>query len=545
MPARACEPGDDGFINFRGEDGSLTANCEPFSFKGLNWYGSEGVNGVLEGLNHFTMSYYFEFMRKHRFNAMRFLFNHQSVLNNAPIPTTIINPIKNPDLISMETGHGVPYIEMIKVTARTAARSNILVVIAAHRLTPNGWPGNGLWYSDEVPESRVKESWTKLAEELCGDWNVVGVDLYNEPHKATWGQGLATTRWDLAAKRLGDHVLSKCPRWLILVEGIAVGAPEDGGQSRGYWWGENLVGVRSHPIDLVDNSKLIYAPHTYGPSTFMQSYFRERDFPSNLPQVWGQHFLNAKESSGTPFVIGEFGGKGASREDISWQRKAIQYFPTQHVGLFYFCLNPTSEDTGGILDSDWHTPIMLKLDLLSLLPSTDVAKLHQMRAAPPRRSLRPLRQPPRDPPRRRPRHCHRRLPGRARRRERRGLHPRPAPRRRCLRPPSTCSEAPSPSCSKTSGRAWRTRAGPCRPRRTQPSRRWAPCGAWPSAAPRRSPPWPYSSCSAMPSTCAGASLRRSTASSAAGARRRRCTPPTSDRGRSARRARPATRRSRS
>ena len=140
------------------------------------------------------------------------------------------------------------------VTARTAARSNILVVIAAHRLTPNGWPGNGLWYSDEVPESRVKESWTKLAEELCGDWNVVGVDLYNEPHKATWGQGLATTRWDLAAKRLGDHVLSKCPRWLILVEGIAVGAPEDGGQGRGYWWGENLVGVRSHPIDLVDNS---------------------------------------------------------------------------------------------------------------------------------------------------------------------------------------------------------------------------------------------------------------------------------------------------
>ena len=382
MTGHPCDVSNDGIINFRGEQGVLMANCKAFSFKGINWYGSEGINGVLEGLNHFSMSHYFDFLREHKFNAMRFLFNHESVLNDAPIPTLMINPIKNPELIDSETGHGIPYVEMIKVTAQAAAEKDVLVVIAAHRLTPDGWPGNGLWYSDQMPESRVKESWTKLANALCGQWNVVAVDLQNEPHKATWGQGVAATRWDLAAKRLGDHVLSVCPRWLVFVEGIAVGAPEDGGPEQGYWWGENLVGARSHPISLNDPSKLVYSPHTYGPSTYMQTYFKERGFPSNMPSVWGRHFLDATHAHSAPVVIGEFGGRGQAREDIAWQRKAIAYFPTQKVGMFYFCLNPTSEDTGGILEDNWYTPVYSKLNLLHELPSTDVASLRAMRAAP-------------------------------------------------------------------------------------------------------------------------------------------------------------------
>ena len=184
----------------------------------------------------------------------------------------------------------------------------------------------------------------------------------------------------------------------MFVEGIAVGAPDDGGPEQGYWWGENLVGARSHPIALTNPSKLVYSPHTYGPSTYMQSYFKERGFPSNMPSIWGRHFLDATQVHPAPVVIGEFGGRGQAGEDIRWQRKAIDYFPTQNVGLFYFCLNPTSEDTGGILEDNWYTPVHSKLNLLRELPSTDVASLRAMRAAPHPPPSPPLPPPPSPPP---------------------------------------------------------------------------------------------------------------------------------------------------
>ena len=42
------------------------------------------------------------------------------------------------------------------------------------------------------------------------------------------------------------------------------------------------------------------------------------------------------------------------------------------TGLYYFALNPTSSDTGGLLKDDWTMPETAKLDALSALPATDV-----------------------------------------------------------------------------------------------------------------------------------------------------------------------------
>eukprot|EP00966_Prymnesium_polylepis_P177823 4117984-Prymnesium_polylepis.1 len=260
---------------------------------------------------------------------------------------------------------------MFKQLAISAAESNILILLAAHRVSPEAWPGDGLWYDSSISEQSTMDSWTKIAEELCGQWNVVAVDVFNEPHKATWGQGGDDTRWDKAATRLGNHILSKCPRWLVFVEGINFGAPGDGGVVNGYWWGENLVGALFAPVKLSDQSKLVYAPHTYGPSTYMQKYFKVPNFPENMPEVWNDHFLAAKKATKVPMVIGEMGGDGIDLDRV-WQKKAMEYFPTQDVGIFYFCINPTSEDTGGVLAEDWRTAVQFKLDLLALLPATDV-----------------------------------------------------------------------------------------------------------------------------------------------------------------------------
>eukprot|EP00966_Prymnesium_polylepis_P169584 3921327-Prymnesium_polylepis.1 len=212
-----------------------------------------------------------------------------------------------------------------------------------------------------------------------------------------------------AARNAGDYVLSKCPRWLIFVEGVgykpgaagvnSLGIPGDNDKG-GYWWGGNLVGVASAPVQLSDMTRLVYSPHVYGPGVYNQDYFKAADFPNNIEAVWESHFGFVEKATGQPIVVGEMGG-WYTGDDKRWQVCAwrrgpagqngcvptrdskaliapvrvqarlrrvlppsacrLQHCRLQHCcaqdwavpqmkangwGLFYFALNPGSEDTG-------------------------------------------------------------------------------------------------------------------------------------------------------------------------------------------------------
>lgn len=133
---------------------------------------------------------------------------------------------------------GMRYLEMFKKIAEVAADHGILIMMAAHRLNPKAWPGNGLWYDAVTSEARVMQSWNAISQLLCGQWNVFAADLQNEPWASSWGKngGLAND-WGLAAQRLGDNVLRTCARWLIFVEGVGYepGAAECDGSGAGIW----------------------------------------------------------------------------------------------------------------------------------------------------------------------------------------------------------------------------------------------------------------------------------------------------------------------
>lgn len=161
------------------------------------------------------------FLKQYKFNAIRFLFNHQTVLSNATLepPDTVKYgvgaPWEAPELENFK------YLDMFLKLAQVAAEHGVLIMMACHRLTPSAWPGDGLWYDAVITEARVKKSWTMLAQKLCSQWNVFAVDLQNEPHASSWAKGGGTQEdWGHAAERLGNHVLSVCPRWLIMVEGV-------------------------------------------------------------------------------------------------------------------------------------------------------------------------------------------------------------------------------------------------------------------------------------------------------------------------------------
>lgn len=197
----------------------------------------------------------------------------------------------------------------------------------------------------------------------------MGADVLNEPHGAKWAD------WAGVASQLGEFVLSKCARWLVFVEGVA---HEGRGGKGEYFWGENLEGAASRPVRLSKPDKLVYSPHVYGPGDGSEDhhmpYFDRKDFPSNLDAIWERHFgyLAAAAPGQQPqhtVVVGEWGGIYVGR-DKAWQDQFAGFLRRKRLSSFYWCLNPNSADTGGLLDSQWTNPEQAKLRLLESLPST-------------------------------------------------------------------------------------------------------------------------------------------------------------------------------
>ena len=52
-------------------------------------------------------------------------------------------------------------------------------------------------------------------------------------------------------------------------------------------------------------------------------------------------------------MVGEWGGK-LTGPDAAWQKAFAAYLRERQIGSFYWCLNPTSRDTGGLLLNDWQ-----------------------------------------------------------------------------------------------------------------------------------------------------------------------------------------------
>ena len=109
--AASAEDGE--VIEFEARDGSLWANGQPFSVRGVNWYGSESRTGAPNGLDHHSLDWYMKWIATEGFNSIRLLFNHQSALANGPIETA--------DLAHEPALRGKRYLEMFQHVAAEAA----------------------------------------------------------------------------------------------------------------------------------------------------------------------------------------------------------------------------------------------------------------------------------------------------------------------------------------------------------------------------------------------------------------------------------------
>jgi endoglucanase len=307
---------------------------------GLSWFGLETSNFAPHGLWSRSMASMLDQIQSLGYNMLRVPFSSQ--LFDAGSTPTGVDFAQNPDLV------GKSGLEILDALIAGARQRHMRVILDRHR--PDANAQSALWYTAQYPETRWIDDWKMLATRYANDATVIGVDLHNEPHDpATWGDDNAATDWRLAAERAGNAVLAINPHLLIVVEGIQT----VGGST--YWWGGNLKNAGTSPVRLSVANQLVYSAHDYPASVFNQTWFSAPDYPANLSAVWDQNWGYLAEQGIAPVWIGEFGTLDQSASDKQWLAAMAGYITSHQLSFAFWCWNPDSGDTGGILADDWQT----------------------------------------------------------------------------------------------------------------------------------------------------------------------------------------------
>jgi len=344
---------------------------------GVNWFGFETSNYVVHGL--WTRDYksMLQQIKDLGFNCVRLPWSNAMIgqnPNGIQIGGTQIDGYTGQVGLNVDL-EGLSSMEVLDRIIDEAGNLGLKIILDNHSRAADGYMSEELWYTDSCPESQWISDWQMMASRYSSDSHVVGFDLNNEPHgAATWGDGTSSTNWNEAAARCGQAILAIKPDALIIVEGVEKAAviPDDDNYQPEtlvywYWWGGDLHGVRDYPITGIPAANLVYSPHEYGPGVHNANWFTDPRFPSQMPGVWDKFFWFIYTDNIAPVLIGEF---GIHESEVTAGGTAYTWFTTflNYVGhsasWTFWCMNPNSGDTGGILQGDWLTVEPAKYNIL-------------------------------------------------------------------------------------------------------------------------------------------------------------------------------------
>jgi endoglucanase len=326
---------------------------------GLNWFGLETSNHVLHGL--WTGRGLDDFLAQFKskgFTALRLPLSPETINPGFAITG---GPGNGPDFTALSGKDGRTALEF---TLSKTQAAGMWVLLDFHTCSPTmigsgepndptQCPGYSLarWLADLQTLATLSKTFT----------NVIGIDLANEPHGATWAQ------WSSLASQGAQAVLAVNPNLTIWVEGVG-NASASGGFAAN--WGQNLFEATA--ITGIPANRLVFSDHSYGPSVAAMSYFSDPSYPSNMPGIWDTLFGHLIGQGFTVFE-GEFGGhyttsSTPAQNDKLWQDSHVTYLINKNMkNNFYWAVNPNSGDTGGVLLDDWLTWDNGKLLLLQRL----------------------------------------------------------------------------------------------------------------------------------------------------------------------------------
>ncbi|HEX2922953.1 MAG TPA: cellulase family glycosylhydrolase, partial [Chloroflexota bacterium] len=353
--AKAVLPaGKANFLSTRGSK-IVDSSGSEVTITGLNWFGMETGTFAPHGLWSRNWEEMLDQVKELGFNTIRLPYSNQ-LFDPASKVGEGVDFGLNPDL------KGLTPLQVMDKIVVGAGQRGLKVLLDQHR--PDSNAQSKLWYTDKYDEKRWISDWVALAQRYKGNDTVIGADLHNEPAgDATWGTGDARTDWRMAAEKAGNAILEANPDWLIVVEGIekASGTANDW-----YWMGGNLSDAGKNPVRLKVPNKVVYSAHDYGPGVYNQSWFIDKSFPSNMPSIWDAHWAYLDKQNVAPVLIGEFGGRSVGVDtEGTWQRNLFQFMKGRGISYTYWCLNPNSGDTGGVLKDDWKSVDQDKQKMLS------------------------------------------------------------------------------------------------------------------------------------------------------------------------------------
>ena len=307
---------------------------------GLSWFGMETANYCPHGLWSRSMDSMLDQIVRLGYNMIRVPYCNQ-LFDAGSVPNGL-DFDQNPAL------KGLTGLQILDKLIADSRQRGLKIVLDRHR--PDSGSQSALWYTNQYSEARWISDWTMLAQRYKGNDTVIGFDLHNEPRDpADWGSGNLASDWRLAAERAGNAILAVNPHLLIIVEGV----DQVGNDS--YWWGGNLAAAWQYPVRLNVSTQLVYSPHDYCASVYNQPWFRDLTYPANLPAIWDAHWGYLLKRNIAPIWIGEFGTKDATVSDQEWFKALADYIQSTGCSFAFWCWNPNSGDTGGILQDDWKT----------------------------------------------------------------------------------------------------------------------------------------------------------------------------------------------
>jgi aryl-phospho-beta-D-glucosidase BglC (GH1 family) len=313
---------------------------------GISWFGGETTNLSPHGLWAKPLDHFIKVIKDHGYNHIRYPWTNEMLFPGAK--TESINAMENPDLVDLTP------LEVMDAVIDACGKAGLKVYLDRHRPLSGGQ--SELWYISKVDEKKWIEDWQFLAKRYKGNPTVIGADLHNEPHgTACWGCGETQRDWRLAAERCGNAIHEVNPDWLIIVEGNDHYGEEGWQKGEGYWWGGMLKGVKENPVRLKKPNKLVYSAHDYDKNVHMQDWFKVSSFPDNMPEIWDDKWGYIVKEDIAPVLIGEFGSLLRDKTDVKWLQNLISYMNKNTVHWTFWCLNPNSGDTEGILGYDWET----------------------------------------------------------------------------------------------------------------------------------------------------------------------------------------------
>ncbi|MDR2655083.1 MAG: glycoside hydrolase family 5 protein [Oscillospiraceae bacterium] len=253
--------------------------------------------------------------------------------------------------------------------------SGVKVMLDIHSVRDSlGAHGLTVWYDISLTTEKYYAALEFLAGRYKNNDTVVAYDLKNEPHGqpdsgktiAVWNDSEdESSNWKYVAEQAAKRVLAVNPNALIIIEGIE-SYPKDI-KNNNYisidnsdyyitWWGGNLRGVKDCPVDLGEfQSKVVYSPHDYGPSVSNQPWFHEGfNYESLTREAWMDNWLYIHEENIAPLFVGEWGGP-MKEPTMTWMRCFMRLLEEKQLSHTFWCLNPNSGDTGGLLLDDWKT----------------------------------------------------------------------------------------------------------------------------------------------------------------------------------------------